>query len=284
VDRRHLERDRQLTMAVLLVSPEQQFCDANGLPYAGGQLATYVMGSTTPKATWSDMAGTALNTNPIILDAAGRCLLYGDGDYRLVLRDQFGNEVWDQTASTIVSAAMLPVVSAPTLPEAARLLGVTAAVAAEASARISADTTEAGIRAAADAAELNARATADANLSTAIVAEVNGRIAADQTLQTQIDAIVNAPGLGPVVTMQTGTSITDSLGAIAVTWPAAYVTRTVTFEVYGGVTYPAAYYDKGIAGAITLTGATGDLLNLDVPSGVTQKLPNQPFTWYVTGH
>ena len=180
---------------------------------------------------------------------------------------------------------MLPVVSAPTLPEAARLLGVTAAVAAEASARISADTTEAGIRAAADAAELNARAIADANLSTAIIAEVNGRIAADATLQTQIDAIVATPGLGAVVVMQTGTSVTDSLGAIAVTWPAAYVTRTVTFEVYGGVTYPAdAYYDKGIAGAITLTGATEDLLNLDVPSGVTQKLPNQPFTWFVTGH
>jgi hypothetical protein len=66
-----------------VIIPEQQFNDADGHPYAGGSLTTYVPGTTTPKQTWLDPGQAALNTNPIILDAAGRCLLYGDGDYRL---------------------------------------------------------------------------------------------------------------------------------------------------------------------------------------------------------
>ena len=49
-----------------------QFFDNNGNPLSGGKLYTYAAGTTTPQATYASAAGSTLNTNPIILDAAGR--------------------------------------------------------------------------------------------------------------------------------------------------------------------------------------------------------------------
>ncbi|MFK7336397.1 hypothetical protein [Acinetobacter baumannii] len=61
-----------------------QFVDDNGKPLAGGQVWTYESGTTTPKATYVDPDGGAKNTNPIILDEAGRANIYlDDGAYRV---------------------------------------------------------------------------------------------------------------------------------------------------------------------------------------------------------
>jgi hypothetical protein len=49
-----------------------QFFDDNGVPLTGGKVFTYAAGTTTPLATYTTAAGTVANTNPIILDAAGR--------------------------------------------------------------------------------------------------------------------------------------------------------------------------------------------------------------------
>jgi hypothetical protein len=49
----------------------QFFSDA-GVPLAGGKLYTYTAGTTTPAATYTTSAGTIANTNPIILNSAGR--------------------------------------------------------------------------------------------------------------------------------------------------------------------------------------------------------------------
>ena len=49
-----------------------QFFDDNGNPLTGGKVFTYAAGTTTPLATYTTSAGTVANTNPIILDAAGR--------------------------------------------------------------------------------------------------------------------------------------------------------------------------------------------------------------------
>ena len=49
-----------------------QFFDDNGVPLVGGKLYTYAAGTTTPLATYTTSAGTVANSNPIILDAAGR--------------------------------------------------------------------------------------------------------------------------------------------------------------------------------------------------------------------
>jgi hypothetical protein len=71
-------------MASVLLSPVgngQQFFDNNGVPLSGGLIYTYQAGSSTPLTTYTTNAGTTPNSNPIILDAAGRC----------------ANEIWLQT-------------------------------------------------------------------------------------------------------------------------------------------------------------------------------------------
>ena len=49
-----------------------QFFDANGVPLAGGRLYTYAAGSTTPETTYTASDGLTANSNPIILNSAGR--------------------------------------------------------------------------------------------------------------------------------------------------------------------------------------------------------------------
>jgi hypothetical protein len=49
-----------------------QFFDSNGVPLAGGRLYTYAAGSTTPETTYTSSTGATANSNPIILDSAGR--------------------------------------------------------------------------------------------------------------------------------------------------------------------------------------------------------------------
>jgi hypothetical protein len=71
-------------MASVLLSPVgngQQFFDNTGVPLSGGLIYTYQAGSSTPLTTYTTNNGTVPNTNPIILDAAGRT----------------PNEVWLQT-------------------------------------------------------------------------------------------------------------------------------------------------------------------------------------------
>ena len=62
-------------MASVLLSPVgngQQFFDNNGVPLSGGLIYTYQAGSSTPLTTYTTNNGTVPNSNPIILDAAGR--------------------------------------------------------------------------------------------------------------------------------------------------------------------------------------------------------------------
>lgn len=87
--------------ATLLPNAEQSFADANGVPLAGGQVFFYVPNSSTPKNTWKDSGSTILNTNPIILDGAGRAIIYGTGAYRQVVQDANGNTIWDQLTTDL---------------------------------------------------------------------------------------------------------------------------------------------------------------------------------------
>lgn len=90
-----------ITLATLLPTPEIQIIDQNGNPLESGSIETLVPGTTTPKPTWQDADQTILNTNPIVLDAAGRAIVYGSGIYRWIVRDSAGNLVFDQlTADT----------------------------------------------------------------------------------------------------------------------------------------------------------------------------------------
>jgi hypothetical protein len=49
-----------------------QFFDNSGQVLTGGKLYTYLAGTTTPAATYTTNVGNVANSNPIILDAAGR--------------------------------------------------------------------------------------------------------------------------------------------------------------------------------------------------------------------
>ncbi|MBY4730735.1 hypothetical protein K6V90_09345 [Cupriavidus pauculus] len=92
----------------LLPEPKQSYEDSNGRPLNGGQLFTYAAGTTTPKVTYQDAAGTTPNTNPIILNERGEAIVYGSGNYRVVLKNAFGATIWDRdNVATAVSATDL---------------------------------------------------------------------------------------------------------------------------------------------------------------------------------
>lgn len=56
--------------------PKHQFFDNSGDPAASWQLFTYVSGTSTKQATYTDEGLSSANTNPIVLDSAGRATIF----------------------------------------------------------------------------------------------------------------------------------------------------------------------------------------------------------------
>lgn len=100
--------------ATLLPNARQQFWDSNGRPLAGGSVYFYVPQTSTPKNTWQDAGQTVLNTNPVVLDANGQALIYGNGQYRQVAYDVHNNLIWDQLTSAPTTQADLSNTTDPT--------------------------------------------------------------------------------------------------------------------------------------------------------------------------
>lgn len=76
-----------LPNAVPMPTPEIQYLNADGTPMVGGKLCTYAAGTSTPLATYTSSTAGASNTNPIILDPAGRASVWvGPRLYKFVLR------------------------------------------------------------------------------------------------------------------------------------------------------------------------------------------------------
>jgi len=75
-----------------------QFFDDNGLPLVGGLIYTYLAGTTTPQATYTSASGTIQNSNPIILNSAGRpsneIWLSGGVSYKFVLKTATFTQIW----------------------------------------------------------------------------------------------------------------------------------------------------------------------------------------------
>jgi hypothetical protein len=82
--------------ASILPNGKNQFEDIDGNPLVGGTVSMYIPDTLVPKDTWQDPDQTVLNTNPIVLDSRGQCLIYGDGAYRQRVRDSLGNLIWDE--------------------------------------------------------------------------------------------------------------------------------------------------------------------------------------------
>lgn len=81
--------------------PKMQFLDENGKPYSGGLLYTCypgtVCGPTTTtdlKSTYTDYTGTVPNTNPVVMDSAGRANIWLSGYYKMALHTSAGVLVW----------------------------------------------------------------------------------------------------------------------------------------------------------------------------------------------
>lgn len=80
----------------LAPSPKFQGIGFGGLPVQFGQLFTYIAGTTTPQATYTDSTQAQQNTNPVILDAnasANVWTVFGL-TYKFILKDALGNQVY----------------------------------------------------------------------------------------------------------------------------------------------------------------------------------------------
>lgn len=80
----------------LLPQPKQTFQDNTGNPLAGGKIYTYAAGTLTPKDTYQDAGLTVANTNPVIANSRGEVVMYGSGQYRVILKDAQDNTIWDR--------------------------------------------------------------------------------------------------------------------------------------------------------------------------------------------
>lgn len=98
-------------MAVVTPTPKTQFLDAAGVPLAGGKLYTYVAGTTTPQATYTDSTGSTPNSNPVVLDSRGEANVWlGEATYKFKLTDANDVEIWTvdyiSAPTTSVSAVL----------------------------------------------------------------------------------------------------------------------------------------------------------------------------------
>lgn len=77
----------------LMPEGRQRYFNNDGTPCAGGKLWTYAAGTSNPKATYADEAGTVLNQNPVPLDAKGEALIFWSGAYKVDLKQADGTQV-----------------------------------------------------------------------------------------------------------------------------------------------------------------------------------------------
>lgn len=263
-------------MAIPLINPELQWVDADGNPYAGGTVGTYVPGTTTPKSTWFDMEGTAFNSNPVVLDAAGRAKIYGDGDYRLIVHDAGGQLVFDAETTSIVSVAMQPVVSAPTVAAAASLLGIE-----DWSSQIAAETARAEAKEADLGGAINAEhdraVTAEDSIATGLSQEVTNRTNADTNLQNQINTLSAEIS---TATTRAGNVTCDASGNFSITFTPAFANGVAyaTFGTWNASSYPIWILVPTVTTSLSLTTWTG---MAQQENGL--PVPNAVSTWYAIG-
>jgi hypothetical protein len=96
---------------ILTPSPFFQAFSPQGAFLVGGQLFTYVAGTVTPQATYTDSTLGTPNANPVILDAYGSASVWLDPakTYKFVLKDAFGNQVGrtvDQIQGSVTAATL----------------------------------------------------------------------------------------------------------------------------------------------------------------------------------
>jgi len=106
-----------------LPNPRQQFFGNDGNPLAGGKLYTYAAGTSTPKATYTDTAGTIANTNPIVLNARGEATIYWDGAYKVTLTDAASATIYTQDNVTSYDLGLYATTSSLAASSGSSLIG-----------------------------------------------------------------------------------------------------------------------------------------------------------------
>lgn len=111
-------------MAKIQGSPRFRAVDpATGAALAGGKLFSYIAGTVTPKATFTDQTGAVANPNPTILDGNGEANVWlGAGSYKFVLADAYDVVLWTVDGIQIPDSETL---SALTVTGASTLAAVT---------------------------------------------------------------------------------------------------------------------------------------------------------------
>ena len=81
----------------LMPFTKSQFFDNNGRPCAGCKLFTYQAGTTTPLVSYHDSAGVIPNTNPVVMDSAGRADVWLTAvAYKLIMQNSVGVTLWSE--------------------------------------------------------------------------------------------------------------------------------------------------------------------------------------------
>lgn len=100
---------------VIPENPRKQFLYTTAdsvSPLAQGRVYTYLAGTTTPAVTYQDANLEVANSNPIILDARGECVIYGSPiAYKFVVQNRLGETIYTQdyvisNFSSVVDAAL----------------------------------------------------------------------------------------------------------------------------------------------------------------------------------
>lgn len=119
------------------------FVNGTNKPLVGGKLYTYLAGTTTPAATYSDDAGTP-NSNPIILNTNGECDLFLDDGvaYRIIVKDANDVPYSDNDNVLSLDNPKYEAAESATLAESAKTAAETARDAANATGKVYANTTD----------------------------------------------------------------------------------------------------------------------------------------------
>ena len=79
------------------IDPTPQYLDGAGAPVCNGKLYFYESEQNILKTTYADQVQTIPNTNPVLLDSAGRTPnTYYSGSARVVLKDCNGLQIWER--------------------------------------------------------------------------------------------------------------------------------------------------------------------------------------------
>jgi hypothetical protein len=92
----------------LMPMPKLQFFDNSGSPLSGGLIYTYDAGTTNPKMTYTSSTGLTPNSNPVVLDSAGRASIWLSGYYTIAVYDSLSNLIYTQDNVSSMPSAILP--------------------------------------------------------------------------------------------------------------------------------------------------------------------------------